>query len=35
MDLAANLLADLEEAVRYLDKLTLPLPDAERSVFHH
>ena len=35
MDLAANLLADLQEAVRYLDKLTLPLPDAERSVFHH
>ena len=35
MDLAANLLADLEEAVAYLDKLTLPLPDAERSVFHH
>jgi glutamate decarboxylase len=35
MDLAANLLADLEEAVTYLEKLTLPLPDAERSVFHH
>jgi glutamate decarboxylase len=35
MDLAANLLADLEEAVGYLDKLTLPLPDVQRSVFHH
>jgi glutamate decarboxylase len=35
MDLATNLLQDIEEAVGYLDKLTQPLPDADHSVFHH
>jgi glutamate decarboxylase len=35
MDLAGNLLKDIEEAVAYLNRLTEPLPDADRSVFHH
>ncbi|MEY9935012.1 glutamate decarboxylase [Catenulispora sp. GP43] len=35
MDLAANLLRDIEDAVAYLEKLTEPLPDAEHTAFHH
>ncbi|ACU77475.1 glutamate decarboxylase [Catenulispora acidiphila DSM 44928] len=35
MDLAANLMRDLQDSVDYLDRLKEPLPDVERSVFHH
>ncbi|MBF9068820.1 glutamate decarboxylase [Streptacidiphilus fuscans] len=34
-DMARSLLDDIEESVRYFDKLTEPLPDAPRSSYHH
>lgn len=34
-DMARSLLDDIEESVRYFDKLTEPLPDVTRSSYHH